>query len=364
MKAFWLSMHAGYACRDAGACCTAGWPIPIEWPQAAHVRAAVAGGHLRAAVRWLGVAADQPPDVAGVLATDGSSCIFHRAHRCEIHTVLGHGALPSCCQHFPRDCVIDDRGVFVTLSHYCPTAAGLLFSYDGALEIVAGPPPVPGGVAEGLDARGLLPPLLTRQVLMDLPGLSAWQAHVVSWLGGRRNPIGRWSPEPVLARLEADARTLAAWRPGTLSLGDAVAGFDDQPESSVERPRWDEERALRRMARESLTPPFTWPGDPDDLEAAWIHLSEGWTARAGIINRFLAAHAFASWMDYQGDGVLCGIRRVRLALAVLRAEALRPARAENDELTDGTLMQAIRQTDLLLVHLIDRQRLSAAMTGP
>ena len=82
------------------------------------------------------------------------------------------------------------------------------------------------------------------------------------------------------------------------------------------------------------------------------------------INRFLAAHAFASWTDYQGDGVLCGIRRLRLALAVLRAEALRAARAENDELTDDTLMQAIRQSDLLLVHLVDRQRLNSAMTGP
>jgi hypothetical protein len=69
-------------------------------------------------------------------------------------------------------------------------------------------------------------------------------------------------------------------------------------------------------------------------------------------------------MDYQGDGVLCGIRRLRLALAVLRAEVLRAARAEDDELTDDTLMQAIRQTDLLLVHLVDRQRLSSALTGP
>jgi len=25
-----LTIHADYACRHAGACCTSGWPIPIE----------------------------------------------------------------------------------------------------------------------------------------------------------------------------------------------------------------------------------------------------------------------------------------------------------------------------------------------
>lgn len=29
-----LSIHAGYACRHSGACCTAGWRIPDRWPSA------------------------------------------------------------------------------------------------------------------------------------------------------------------------------------------------------------------------------------------------------------------------------------------------------------------------------------------
>lgn len=355
-------MHAPYACRDEGACCTAGWPIPIEQPQAARVRAAVADGTLRVPARWIDRASEQPEDVDGLIATVGDRCVFHRAHRCEIHTVLGHETLPSCCQHFPRDCVLDDRGVFVTLSHYCPTAAGLLFSHNGPLAIVAGAPPVPGGVVEGLDARGLLPPLLTRDLLMDLPGLSAWQAHLVSWLGGRRNPSGRWSPEQVLARLESDARMLAAWRPGAMTLADAVAALDGEPSSGIEAPRWDEERALRHTAREALTPFFSWPDDPGDLEDRWTNIEHGWPAFAPVVNRFLAAHAFASWMDYQGGGVLSGIGRLQLALAVLRAEFARAADVHDDAGTDVTLTQAIRQTDLLLVHLVDRQRLARALS--
>ena len=149
--------------------------------------------------------------------------------------------------------MIDTRGVFVTLSNYCPTAADLLFTSRRALEIVGGPAPVPGAAAEGLDARGTLPPLLTRGVLMDYPGLTAWEAHLVEWLGGRRNPDGRWLPEQTLDLLESNARSLSEWRPGAESLADAVAAVAAvTPLTNAVEPRWDEEAALREAARRSL----------------------------------------------------------------------------------------------------------------
>jgi hypothetical protein len=354
--AFWLSMHVGYACRDEGACCTAGWPIPIERPQAGRVRAAIADGRLRAPVRWLSVSDAQPADVAGVLAASGDGCVFHQQRRCDLQSALGHDALPSCCQHFPRECVIDDRGVFVTLSHYCPTAAGLLFAHDGPMEIVTGPPPVRGGEAEGLDARGTLPPLLAPGVLMDLAGLSAWETHVVSWLGGWRNPDGRWSPEQTLVSLESDARALAAWRPGGATLSEAIAALGDSAPSAIGEPCWENERALRAAARQSLVPAVSWPDDPMDLETRWTVLQCSWREHASVINRFLAAHAFASWMPYRGGDVLSGVRRLRLPLAVLRAEATRACERRDGALTVETLMHGIRQTDLLIRHLIDRDR--------
>ena len=33
-----LSIHVGYACAHAGACCTAPWPIPVEQPLVEAVR--------------------------------------------------------------------------------------------------------------------------------------------------------------------------------------------------------------------------------------------------------------------------------------------------------------------------------------
>ena len=63
---------------------------------------------------------------------------------------------PSCA-HFPYVCLIDQRGVHVTLSHYCPTATALLFEHSGPIEIVEGPSPIAElDMLEGLDARDAL----------------------------------------------------------------------------------------------------------------------------------------------------------------------------------------------------------------
>jgi Fe-S-cluster containining protein len=137
MRFFWLNFHLPYACRHSGACCRAGWPIPIEPERALLIRKG----------EWL--------DEGGVLPRDpDGACIFH-TDRC---TVYEHR--PLSCVHFPYVCLIDARGVHVTLSHYCPTAASLLFEHEGPIEIVEGPSPVPAlEIPEGLDARESLPPL-------------------------------------------------------------------------------------------------------------------------------------------------------------------------------------------------------------
>ncbi len=66
-------------------------------------------------------------EAPALLATAHGRCVFHDpAGRCAIHSALGHDALPVACRQFPRVSVTDPRGVSVTLSHYCPTAAALL----------------------------------------------------------------------------------------------------------------------------------------------------------------------------------------------------------------------------------------------
>src|SRR5690606_14631297 len=214
--AYWLSLHVPYACAHSGVCCASGWDIPVEREKVDRIAV------LRPDGSWLRPVSGAPPEIAGVLvgAAEGQ-CTFRR-DRCEIHATLGPGALPAACLHFPREVLIDPRGVFVTLSHYCPTAAELLFTHEGPVEIVEGPPAVPAGDPEGLDARDVLPPLLAPDVLMDHAGYSAWEAHMVRVLT-REDDL---TPQEALAVLGRDGQILQRWRPGSrdgVTLADAVA---------------------------------------------------------------------------------------------------------------------------------------------
>jgi hypothetical protein len=360
VRNFWLSLHLPYRCRDAGVCCTSGWPIPLERVRLRAIETAISARQLRAPSTWLRQVPDQPPDVAGVLTPDASGrCLFHSAG-CEIQRALGHDALPSACRHFPRQCLIDARGVSVTLSHYCPTAASLLFEHTGGVEIVEGPPPVDGR-PEGLDARDALPPSLTPRVLMDVAGYAAWEAHMIRVVAGSADDDR--SPEDVLALLEEHARTIAAWRPGGVPLVESIHSLasNGARRAVVE---FATERHLFDLARSSLARRHEWPDVPPDGPARWRRYVEPqWPHYAMVIRRFMAAHAFASWMAYEGTGVRAIVSSIRLALAVLRQEAIRICGDEGAMLDATRLKQSVRRTDLLLVHLTDRQTLAGRLNG-
>jgi Fe-S-cluster containining protein len=298
VQTYWLSMHVPYACRHVGACCEAGWPIPLERARLAAV--APLRGRDRS---WLRVTA-APSEIAGLLATsDAGRCVF-RGKDCEIHRRAGHAALPAACQHFPRRAVLDPRGVFVTLSHYCPTAADLLRTHEGPIAIVPGPPAIPDGAPEGLDARDVLPPLLStrpaspgdRPVLADWDGCTAWEALMVDVLANRG-----LSPETALAQLHEHLRGICEWTPGHRPLAEVISTRSDPAADAAS----------------------CAPAGSQDL----------------ILGRFLAAHAFASWAPYGTGGLGATLERLRRVLATVRAH-----------LTHAPLLDAIRQTDMEVVH--------------
>ena len=190
MRFFWLNFHLPYACRHAGACCTAGWPIPVEPERAVLIKAG------------------KPLGDGGVLPqrADGS-CAFYE-HGCSIYE-----GRPWSCAHFPYVCMIDARGVHVTLSHFCPTAAALLFEHQGPLEVVEGPSPVPLlDIPEGLDARESLPPLDLnappgRPRLLSWDEFAEWERHELKTLAPL---IGDQPFAPVIERYLA-AKLFASW---------------------------------------------------------------------------------------------------------------------------------------------------------
>ena len=210
-------------------------------------------------------------------------CVFHGDRGCGVYSMR-----PSSCSHFPYVCLIDQRGVHVTLSHYCPTAAAMLFDHDGPIEIVEGPAPPTGlDIPEGLDARDSLPPLASPNRLMSFDEFSAWEENAVRTVG---------------AHMTSQSRDRC--------LGVPLA-----------------ETCARLVA-------------------------PAWPAFEPVIARYLAAKAFASWAAYQhDDGTAAVLRSVETARAVLQVEAARQC-ARADRMLDAPLLkEAIRQSDLRLVHL-------------
>lgn len=364
----WLSCHVHYACRHSGVCCTAGWPLPVEDVVVPAIEAAMAHGRLttrdgRAA--WLLESAEAPMGMAGTLRQPDGACVFHRpragvsggaSHECAVHGTLGHEALPSTCQHFPRIALIDDRGVRVSLSHVCPTALDLLLSHDGPVAIVSGPAAVPGrDVPEGLDARDELPPALTDRVLMDLDTLTQWEAHVVGMLAGAAPMAG--SVDTVVAALVGQADALAAWRPGQTSLATAAGELLARAPvvaEATDAGLSDEAVAVHARVLASCRAPWTHPPAPDDiqaLDARWV--TPAWPAMAPLVRRYLAARAFGAWAQYQADGLAGSARWLGTVLAVVRVEAARAAASSRHPLDRERLGEAIRQADLLLLHYAD-----------
>jgi Fe-S-cluster containining protein len=299
---FWLNFHVHYSCRHSGACCSSGWPIPVERERVIAIQSLLSN----AGDAWLLPATGAPDAVAGTLAMQATGhCVFHGSGGCGVYA-----ARPVSCAHFPYVCLIDQRGVHVTLSHYCPTAAAMLFEEHGPTAIVEGPPPVTGlEIPEGLDARDALPPLESPNRLMTFEAVTAWERQAVAT---------RWSEMP-------------------------------EPEDRLE---------LFDRARAAVPQPLEWSAAPDDVDRGRVKLvapSIGQFAR--VIDRYLSAKAFASWALYAEDGTAAVLRSVETARAVLEVEAVRACARAGRRLDAPLLTEAIRQSDLLLMHYADRERL-------
>jgi len=341
-----LSFHSRYRCCDSGACCSSGWDIPVE------------GGRSRVAAHD---STRRTADGRLVLRHDAAGrCVFLEgppgSTRCAVHRQLGPEALPSACRQFPRVTLLTPLGVSVTLSHYCPTAAALLFEApERPTRIVEDAPAFPPDWPyEGLDARSALPPLLRPGVLMSWAAHDRWETHVVATLTGSR------APGQALARLAAEAETARRWAPpdgGFDRWFDAVLDASDLREAPLpvvaDLEAWDLVAAT--VPEGNPRPPR--PGVAAGAEA----VPAGWAALRRPIGRWLASKAFASWLALQGDGLRTTVLGLQVALAVLRAEAVGACLRAGRPLDAALLEGAVRRSDLLLLHLADPSTLAARL---
>ena len=293
--------------------------------------------------------------------SEGRCVFFHgESHLCVVHRDFGESRLPATCRHFPRVAVRDSRGTFISLTHYCPTAASMLFREDVPLEIVASPPAFPPADYDGLNVhRDAWPPLLHPRMLMDLEGYSAWERHMVE----RCAHLGL-APESVLATLERDARVLRRFVADGGSLAEPIGALprdfvDAFPHATLD--------ASLRMHADVMTavPDDLKPvADEDGLCDVYLRdVAPRWSAWRAPLNRYLAAKAFANWTAYQGRGVLSIVRGLEAALALVRVEAARQCRNAHRALDADLLLEAFRGADFALNHLAVGEDLAAVWSA-
>ena len=353
-----LSIHADYRCQHSGVCCTSDWDVPVELPVYRSLDEAMEHGRLLAA----GLPANNDP----VLVTEGElpddatamvsrtvrgDCVFY--HRpsglCVVHRDLGESSLPYTCRDFPRLAVRDARGTFISLTHYCPTAAASLFRDDVPLEIVAAPAAFPPAEYEGLAITADdWPPLLRPKMLMDLEGYSAWERHMVARCADRSA-----SPETVIATLERDAHVLRQFTPGVrASLTEAVESLPSELVAAPPHASLDASLAMFGDVLRAIPDDMRPPPDEDALPDVYVSaVAPEWPEWHAPLRRYLAAKAFANWTAYQGRGLLSIVRGLDAALALVRVEASRACREAQRPLDEALLRDAIRYADFLLNHL-------------
>ena len=363
-----LSIHADYRCRHSGACCTADWDVPVELPVYRSLREAHDAGRLAVSANAAGldpfiVEPGLPEDAAAMLERhETGECVFfdHGSRLCIVHRDLGEAALPATCRHFPRLAVADARGTFVTLSHFCPTAASQLFREDVLLAIVENPPSFPPADYDGLTVTvDDLPPLLRPDVLMDAEGYTAWERHMVAVCAAAE------SAEGALATLVRDASVLRAWTGGGDPLHAAVARLP-QDRVPAAAPPATLESSVRAYAEAMACVPDDLKPEPDEdrLDEAYARFVRGpWSGFSRVLRNYVAAKAFASWTAYQGRGVASIVRGLDAALALVRVEAARQCRDAGAPLDADRLKEAIRQADFVLNHLAAGDALAEAWSS-
>jgi hypothetical protein len=365
-----LSGISGYACGHTGSCCHAGWPIPVESVPMALLDRGQRDGLLP----------DLPPDrwvKNGVLGqTTDSNCLFHApGHQgggCRLEMNLSSEALPFSCRQFPRVLLRDAHGWQMSVSAWCGTAATLLagppdmLSADGdrrsAFLSIAHIDADPRVHVEALDAHEAWPPLLRPGVLAGHDGYALWEQRILGdCLSGVAAGAGQTAPALASALCWTDR--LRQWRPMDGALVVLLAKpFPPRDTKWLDLCHKPHARVLERLAdRFMAAVPArwqvpNWPMGLTDRDIGGFAVPRTWAEAS--LSRYLGTRLMASWVAYQGQG----LRSVLASLVSAHALATLALHRNGEDpgpVTIGRLTSALRASDWLLLHLLDRDQWAA-----
>jgi Fe-S-cluster containining protein len=342
-----LSVHASYTCRHSGACCRAAWDIPVEPAAMAQLDDDLRGHLIPIAANGSAITKRRANGSCALLEERDTACAIHRRH--------GPSALPTSCRLFPRVILQDPRGTFVTLSHFCPTAAEMLLEDTQVSAIAAPARLVDVGPLEGFDARSTWPPLLGPGVLMDLASYARWETFCVETFANRG--LDPWTAAAHVAG--AAAAVADAWTPD----GAPLASLLDRAFAAAVRPAAREWIGADAAIAAAVPPGLAAPSRPERLDVHLPRALDLVMRYQGAAGRWLASKAFGSWLAYQGDGLTTFARYLRACLDVLIVEAARGLEAARGHgcSTREAMIEAIRRADLLVVHLANSAEIGRRM---
>ena len=356
VRAFCLTIHAQYQCRHAGACCHK-WTIPAE-PQVVELveRHGLRPSGMNGPLFVSSGKPDRKPTMNVAKGNNGRCVFFEQdpAGSCVIHRQAGPSALPAACRHFPRKFLRDGRGTFVSLSHFCPTAASMLLDPQPLGIVDAAPPLVLEEPIEGLDAREALPPLLRSDVLCDLEGYDAWEREAIAVLA---DPD--FDCDEALERIASATERVRRWRPGGTSLAEHVRAVFADREDCAASPSLPDDELLRLLRRLTDGIPRAGPAAAkgDARERAEASLRDHDLA----MKNYVAARLFANWIAYQGRGLRSVVQWARTAAALVRHHAIERALRTPRAPGRDDFIEAVRKADLLLLHGMETQAFARAV---
>jgi hypothetical protein len=260
---------------------------------------------------------------------------------------------------FPRVVLRDARRTSLSLSHFCPTAAALLFDAPGPDAIVDAPQSLIGdGDLEGLDAADTWSPLLRPSMLMDMSAYDSWERHAIDLLT-RDHDL----PWHAVDRLEHATTAIAQWTPGSNRTLDQCVDDAFASEAGSWTPATGSWKLAAgfAVAVRAVPAPLHAPSPCAPSSRFLIAANRGIEQHARAVNRWLAARLFGAWIAYQSTGLLVIVRLLRVALDTLVVELMR---MQKESLQRRDVLEAIRQSDYLIVHLADSQRLATLLSNP
>jgi hypothetical protein len=347
---------AGYRCGHTGSCCRAGWPIPVEPAPLSVLRQASTQSRLPTQEpAWLldGEVLGRTPDNKCVFLDEAARAASQGSCRVELN--LGHEALPRSCRQFPRILLADGRGWHLSLSAWCGTAASLMVGPAGGETLFLSYDHIqtdPRTHLDCLDAREAWPPLLRPGVLAGFGAYDAWEARVLTAflqpvVDGRRQ----------LGEAAVDLIEWTDWvREWRTADGALEVRIQREWQGRATRPPHTMDATVVTVLLDDLISqvpgpwrPAAWPSGLVDVNLGGTELDR--TSADASLARYLATRLIGSWVAYQGEGLRSVVASLVSAYA-LAVEALR--RTCDGAPTIGHMTSAVRASDWILLHLLDR----------